>query len=154
MSRDLGLNGEESHDKVSRLQNFFKPGNDLLGYILILLSVLLWLYGKNFQPVIVILAIFSGFWFIIFLLSRTKLFTKNETDFRKPSLKRKFKLWSLFLVILVALLVLSTAIVLNFAEDFGGEPSSHDSQNYNDGSFENIEPVSYTHLTLPTICSV
>ena len=45
-------------------------------------------------------------------------------------------------MILVALLVLSTAIVLNFAEDFGGEPSSHDSQNYKDGSFENIEQTS------------
>ena len=142
MSSKLGLNGEESHDRVSELQNFFKPGNDLLGYILISLSVLLWLYGKNFQPVIVLLAIFSVFWFVIYLLSRTKLFTKNETDFRKPSLKRKFKLWTLFLVVLVALLVLSTAIVLNFAEDFGGEPSSHDSQNYKDGSFENLEQTS------------
>ena len=126
----------------SRFSNFFKPGNDLLGYTLFLTSMILWFEGNNLRSLTIFLAIIAFFWFVVNLLAKTKLFSKKETDLENPSTKRKLKTLSFILVILVALLVSTTTIVLNIAEDFGGEPVSHDSPNYNDGTFENSETTS------------
>ena len=59
----------------------FKPGNDTLGYILFLVSLVLWAEGKNLRSVNVILVIIAIFWLAVHLLSKTKLFTKKEKYF-------------------------------------------------------------------------
>ena len=132
---------EATDNLNTKLASFFKPGNDLLGYILVVLSTILWFEGSNLRSLNILLVIIAIFWLAVKLLTKTKLFSKKESDFAKPSFKRKFKLLSFIIVILVALLVLSTAIVVNFAEDFGAEPSSHDSPNFEDGIFENLNPT-------------
>jgi len=132
---------EATNHLNTKLASLFKPGNDLLGYILVVLSTILWFEGSNLRSLNILLVIIAIFWLAVKLLTKTKLFSKKESDFAKPSFKRKFKLLSFIIVILVALLVLSTAIVVNFAEDFGAEPSSHDSPNFEDGIFENLNPT-------------
>ena len=129
----------ESFDDDSMFSDLFKPGNNLLGYVLILTSLILWFEGNNLRSLNILLVIIAVFWLVVNLLAKTKLFSKKETNFEKPSIKRKLKLLSFILVILVAFLVLSTTLALNFVDDFGGEPSSHDSPNFNDGTFENTE---------------
>ena len=99
----------------------FKPGNNTLGYILFLVSLVLWAEGKNLRSVNVILVIIAIFWLAIRLLAKTKLFTKKEKDSSIVSKKRKLKLLSLIIVVLVAIMVLATTIVVNFSEDFGGD---------------------------------
>ena len=135
---------QESGDskKETKLTLLFKPGNDLLGYIIILVSFVIFSEGNNLRSLNIFAVIIAIFWIVVNLLCKTRLFSKGESDFRNPSRKRKFKLLSLILVVLVALLLSSTAVVLNFAEDFGGEPISHDSPNFNDDRFENVEPTS------------
>ena len=127
------------------MSRFFQPGNDLLGYILFLVSLVLWSEGRNLRSINIFLIIIAAFWLAVHLLTKTKIFTKNELDVKKPSKKRKFKLLSLIIVVLVAVMVLSTTIALNFAEDFGGDATAHDSPNYNDGTFENVEPTSMSN---------
>ena len=127
------------------MSRFFQPGNDLLGYILFLVSLVLWSEGRNLRSINIFLVIIAAFWLAVHLLTKTKIFTKNELDVKIPSKKRKFKLLSLIIVVLVAVMVLSTTIALNFAEDFGGDATSHDSPNYNDGTFENVEPTSMSN---------
>ena len=124
---------------ATRWRNFFRPGNDLFGYVLLALSMVLWFEGNNLRSLNIFMGIVVIFWFTVHLLSKTKLFSKKESDLKTPSLKRKFKLFSFIIVILVALLVLSTGIVINVLEDFGGEPSNHDSPNFKDGVFENLQ---------------
>ncbi|MAJ02166.1 MAG: hypothetical protein CMA10_07170 [Euryarchaeota archaeon] len=124
---------------ATRWRNFFRPGNDLFGYVLLALSMVLWFEGNNLRSLNIFMGIVVIFWFTVHLLSKTKLFSKKESDLKTPSLKRKFKLFSFIVVILVALLVLSTGIVINVLEDFGGEPSNHDSPNFKDGVFENLQ---------------
>ena len=123
----------------------FKPGNDTLGYILFLVSLVLWAEGKNLRSVNVILVIIAIFWLAVRLLAKTKLFTKKEKDLSIVSKKRKLKLLSLIIVVLVAIMVLATTIVVNFSEDFGGDAPEYDSPNYKDGVFENIEPTSLSN---------
>ena len=118
-----------------------KPGNDLLGYILIITSFVIWAEGNNLRSLNIIAVIIVIFWLFVNLLTKTRLFIKKEKDPSNPSRKRKLKILSLMLVIIVALLILSTATVLNFAEDFGADPTSHDSPNFNDERFENSEPT-------------
>ena len=62
----------------------FQPGNDLLGYILFLTSLILWSEGKNLRSVNVLLIIIAIFWLAVHLLAKTKLFTKKELDLTKP----------------------------------------------------------------------
>lgn len=142
MSGPTGFSVNETTHNKSKLASFFKPGNDLLGYILVALSTILWFEGSNLRSLNILLVIIAIFWLAVKLLTKTKLFSKKESDFAKPSFKRKFKLLTLIIVILVATLVLTTAIVINVADDFGGEPSSHDSPNFKDGTFENLNPIS------------
>ncbi len=123
----------------------FQPGNDLLGYILFLTSLILWAEGKNLRSVNVLLIIIAIFWLAVYLLTKTKLFTKKELDLTKPSRKRKLKLLSLIIVVLVAVMVVSTTIALNFSDDFGGDAPEYDSPNYKDGSFENVESTSMSN---------
>ena len=123
----------------------FQPGNDLLGYILFLTSLILWSEGKNLRSVNVLLIIVAIFWLAVHLLTKTKLFTKKELDLSKPSRKRKLKLLSLIIVVLVAVMVVSTTIALNFSDDFGGDAPEYDSPNYKDGSFENVESTSMSN---------
>ena len=123
----------------------FQPGNDLLGYVLFLLSLILWAEGKNLRSVNVFLIIIAIFWLAVHLLTKTKLFTKKELDLSKPSRKRKLKLLSLIIVVLVAIMVISTTIALNFSDDFGGDVPEYDSPNYKDGSFENVESTSMSN---------
>lgn len=118
-----------------------KPGNDLLGYILIITSFVIWAEGNNLRSLNIIAVVIVIFWLFVNLLTKTRLFIKKEKDPSNPSRKRKLKILSLVLVIIVALLILSTATVLNFAEDFGADPTSHDSPNFNDERFENSEPT-------------
>ena len=131
--------------KPSQSSKFFQPGNDTLGYVLFLLSLILWAEGKNLRSVNVILIIIAIFWLAVHLLAKTKLFTKKEVDLSKPSRKRKFKLLSLIIVVLVAIMVFSTMIALNFSDDFGGDAPEYDSPNYNDGEFENVESTSMSN---------
>ena len=63
----------------------------------------------------------------------------------KPSKKRKAKLLSLILAVLVAIMVLATTIVVNFSEDFGGDAPEYDSPNYKDGVFENVETTTLSN---------
>ena len=135
---DLGV-------KASLASRLFQPGNDTLGYILFLVSLVLWAEGKNLRSVNVILVIIAIFWLAVRLLAKTKLFTKKEKDLSIVSKKRKLKLLSLIIVVLVAIMVLATTIVVNFSEDFGGEAPEYDSPNYKDGVFENIEPTSLSN---------
>ena len=58
----------------------FQPGNDRLGYILFLGSLILWAEGRNLRSVNVILVIIAIFWLAVNLLAKTKLFTKKEKD--------------------------------------------------------------------------
>ena len=142
MSSSTGSPMDFLQDKGSKHSKFFKPGNDLLGYLLIVLSTILWFEGSNLRSMNILLLIIVVFWGLVNLLAKTKLFSKKESDFSKPSMKRKFKLLSFILVVLVVLLVSTTAIVINVVDDFGGEPSSHDSPNFKDGTFENLNPTS------------
>jgi L-ascorbate metabolism protein UlaG (beta-lactamase superfamily) len=135
----------KSAEQSTFSSRLFKPGNDTLGYILFLVSLVLWAEGKNLRSVNVILVIIAIFWLAVRLLSKTKLFTKKEKDLSIVSKKRKLKLLSLIIVVLVAIMVLATTIVVNFSEDFGGEAPEYDSPNYKDGVFENIESTSLSN---------
>ena len=75
------------------MSRFFQPGNDLLGYILFLVSLVLWSEGRNLRSINIFLIIIAAFWLAVYLLTKTKIFTKNELDVKKPSKKRKFKLY-------------------------------------------------------------
>ena len=130
---------EDKPQGETLLSKLFKPGNDLLGYILVITSFIVWSEGNNLRSLNILLLIIAIFWLLVNLLTKTRLFIKKETDPTRPSRKRKFKLFSLIFVVLVSLLILSSATVLNFAEDFGGEPTSHDSPNFKDERFENLE---------------
>ena len=130
---------EDKPQGETLLSKLFKPGNDLLGYILVITSFIVWSEGNNLRSLNILVLIIAIFWLLVNLLTKTRLFIKKETDPSRPSRKRKFKLFSLIFVVLVSLLILSTATVLNFAEDFGGEPTSHDSPNFKDERFENLE---------------
>ena len=123
----------------------FQPGNDRLGYFLFLGSLILWAEGNNLRSVNIILIIIAVFWLAVNLLAKTKLFTKKEKNLEKPSKKRKFKLLSLIIVVLVAIMVLATTIVVKFSEDFGGEVPEYDSPNYKDGAFENVETTTLSN---------
>ncbi len=139
---------EPSTDKsaeASMLSRLLQPGNDTLGYALFLSSLILWSEGNNLRSINIILIIIAVFWLVVNLMTRTKLFTKKEKNAAKPSLKRKAKLLSLILVILVAFMVLSTTIVVNFSDDFGGDAPEYDSPHYKDGAFENIESTSLSN---------
>ena len=134
-----------STDKSVETSNplgLLQPGNDTLGHILFLSSLVLWAEGNNLRSINIILIIIAVFWLAVNLMTRTKLFTKKEKDLAKPSKKRKAKLLSLILAVLVAIMVLATTIVVNFSEDFGGDAPEYDSPNYKDGIFENVEPTS------------
>ncbi|MGB2277083.1 MAG: hypothetical protein ACPH5Y_01665, partial [Candidatus Poseidoniaceae archaeon] len=85
-----------------------QPGNDALGYILFLTSLVLWAEGNNLRSINIFLIIIAVFWLAVNLMTRTKLFTKKEKDLAKPSRKRKAKLLSLILAVLVAIMVLAT----------------------------------------------
>ncbi|MGB1935205.1 MAG: hypothetical protein ACPHTH_04595, partial [Candidatus Poseidoniaceae archaeon] len=98
-----------------------QPGNDALGYILFLTSLVLWAEGNNLRSINIFLIIIAVFWLAVNLMTRTKLFTKKEKDLAKPSRKRKAKLLSLILAVLVTIMVLATTVVVNFSEDFGGD---------------------------------
>ena len=135
---DLGV-------EASLASRLFQPGNDRLGYFLFLGSLILWAEGNNLRSVNIILIIIAVFWLAVNLLAKTKLFTKKEKNLEKPSKKRKFKLLSLIIVVLVAIMVLATTIVVKFSEDFGGEAPEYDSPNYKDGAFENVETTTLSN---------
>ena len=135
---DLGV-------EPSFASRLFQPGNDRLGYFLFLGSLILWAEGNNLRSVNIILIIIAVFWLAVNLLAKTKLFTKKEKNLEKPSKKRKFKLLSLIIVVLVAIMVLATTIVVKFSEDFGGEVPEYDSPNYKDGAFENVETTTLSN---------
>ena len=141
-------NLDDSGDNLvepSHSSKLFQPGNDLLGYVLFFLSLILWAEGNNLRSVNIILIIIAIFWLAVHLLTKTKLFTKKELDLNKPSRKRKLKLLSLIVVVLVAFMIVSTTIALNFSDDFGGDVPEYDSPNYKDGSFENVESTSMSN---------
>ena len=125
--------------------NFFQPGNNLLGYVLFLGSLVLWAEGKNLRSVNIILVIIALFWLAVRLLGKTRLFAKKEEDLSNLSKKRQFKILSFILVVLVTFIVISTAFALNFSDDFGGDVPEYDSPNYKDGSFENVESTSMSN---------
>ena len=131
--------------KQSFASRLFQPGNDRLGYFLFLGSLLLWAEGNNLRSVNIILVIVAVFWLAVNLLSKTKLFTKKENNLDKPSKKRKFKILSLIIVVLVAIMVIATTFAVNFSEDFGGEAPEYDSPNYKDGAFENVETTTLSN---------
>jgi len=131
--------------ETSFSSRLLQPGNDTLGYILFLSSLVLWAEGNNLRSINILLIIIAVFWLAVNLMTRTKLFTKKEKDLAKPSRKRKAKLLSLILAVLVAIMVLATTIVVNFSEDFGGDAPEYDSPNYNDGVFENVEETTLSN---------
>ena len=57
-----------------------QPGNDTLGYILFLSSLVLWAEGNNLRSINILLIIIAIFWLVVNLMTRTKLFTKKEKD--------------------------------------------------------------------------
>ena len=139
---------EASTDKSAEssiLSRLLQPGNDTLGFVLFLSSLILWSEGNNLRSINIILIIIAVFWLTVNLMTRTRLFTKKEKNPAKPSRKRKAKLLSLILVVLVAFMVLATTIVVNFSDDFGGDAPEYDSPHYHDGAFENIEPTSLSN---------
>ena len=138
MDNETGV-GEDPVLEQSFTARLFQSGNDRLGYILFLGSLILWAEGRNLRSVNVILVIIAVFWLAVNLLAMTKLFTKKEKSLQRVSRVRKFKLLSLIIVVLVAVMVLATIIAVNFSEDFGGDAPEYDSPNYNDGVFENVE---------------
>ena len=60
-----------------------QPGNDTLGYILFLSSLVLWAEGNNLRSINILLIIIAIFWLVVNLMTRTKLFTKKEKDLAK-----------------------------------------------------------------------
>ena len=76
----------ESFDDDSMFSDLFKPGNNLLGYVLILTSLILWFEGNNLRSLNILLVIIAVFWLVVKLLAKTKLFSKKETNFEKPSI--------------------------------------------------------------------
>ena len=144
MDNETGV-GEDPVLEPSFTTRLFQSGNDRLGYILFLGSLILWAEGRNLRSVNVILVIIAVFWLAVNLLAKTKLFTKNEKSLQRVSRVRKFKLLSLIIVVLVAVMVLATTIAVNFSEDFGGDAPEYDSPNYNDGVFENVEATALSN---------
>ena len=71
-----------------------KPGNDLLGYILIITSFVIWAEGNNLRSLNIIAVIIVIFWLFVNLLTKTRLFIKKEKDPSNPSRKRKLKILS------------------------------------------------------------
>ena len=120
MDNETGV-GEDPVLEPSFTARLFQSGNDRLGYILFLGSLILWAEGRNLRSVNVILVIIAVFWLAVNLLAKTKLFTKKEKSLQRVSRVRKFKLLSLIIVVLVAVMVLATTIAVNFSEDFGGD---------------------------------
>ena len=58
-------------------------------------------------------------------------------------------------VILMAILDVALGIVLSlYIASTGTVPAADNADTYADGAYSASAPVSYTHLTLPTICSV
>ncbi|MBT6972836.1 MAG: MBL fold metallo-hydrolase [Euryarchaeota archaeon] len=141
MSSKLDRVNNISSRNNSIISNLFKLENSTLGYTLIAFTITLWFYRNNLQSINILLAIIAIVWLAVKLLARTKLFTKREEDFAKPSAKRQLKLLSLIIVAFVTFIIVSTTLVVNIADDFGAEPTPHDSPNYEDGAFQNLKPT-------------
>lgn len=112
------------------------------GRILVFVSILLWLYQNNFQPVNYLIALVVIIRIFILILSKTALFTKKEFDREKPSFIRKVKLFSTLLAFSVVFILLSASLYLNFSDQVGGDPGSYDSLHYKDDKFHNLETTS------------
>ena len=121
--------------------DFLFKKNDKIAVPLLYFGIALLLYRNNLFPVVVLSLIFIMFWGSIRLLSRTKIFAKDETEISNPTFIRKTKLFSMILVVLVSSIVIIASIALNFAESFGGDPPEFDSPNYKDGKFQNLQPT-------------
>ncbi len=139
MTQPAQTNTNGSNSRFAFFKNFFQPGNNTLGYLLIIMSAITWFEGKNLRSMNIFLLIIVVFWVFVKILEKTNLFTNQKDGFRKPNKRRKLKLLSLILVFLLISVFFATIIVVNYAEDFGGDPSNHNSPNYKDGMFENTE---------------
>ena len=125
----------------SRFFDFLFNKNDKVSIPLLCLGLGLVLYRNNLTSVVVISLIIAGFWGLIRILTKTKIFAKDENDITNPSFKRKTKLFSMVIVVLVTIIIITASIALNFAEDFGGDPQKYDSPNYKDDKFVNLQPT-------------
>ena len=126
----------------SNLFDFLRKKNDKVAIPLLWLGISIVLYRNNLMSIVIFSLVFLFFWMLIRILSRTNIFLKQGESIHQPSFKRTSKLFSLILTVFVSIIILLTAIVLNFVEDFGGEAQQFDSPNYDDGTFHNLESTS------------
>lgn len=111
------------------------------GHVLFVLTSMLLLYRNNLQTLNFLIIIVALFWLIIRLIAKTSIFSKNEL-IDKPTLKRKAKIFSLVITVLISFIIISSTLFLNFSPQVGGEPQLHESSNFRDGTFHNLNPTS------------
>tara|TARA_B110000305_G_scaffold92768_1_gene104606 strand:+ start:179 stop:1678 length:1500 start_codon:yes stop_codon:yes gene_type:complete len=118
-----------------------KPLRASRGTLLLLVTVMLWLYRNHFQPVNVIIVILGFVWLALKGLSKTSLFTKNETSGEKPTLKRKARLITFLIAGFFTFVIISATLFINISPQVGGDSLDYDSLNYRDGAFQNLIPT-------------
>ena len=91
----------------SRFFDFLFNKNDKVSIPLLCLGLGLVLYRNNLTSVVVISLIIAGFWGLIRILTKTKIFAKDENDITNPSFKRKTKLFSMVIVVLVSIIIVT-----------------------------------------------
>lgn len=121
---------------------FLRKRNDKVAIPLLWLGTSIVLYRNNLMSIVIFSFVFVFFWMLIRILSRTNIFLKQDERIHQSSFKRTSKLFALILTIFVSIIILLTAIALNFVEDFGGDAQHFDSPNYDDGTFHNLESTS------------
>jgi len=125
-------------DSGSARESSIKSIRDFGGTILLVTTLMLFLYRKNLQSVNIIFIILVVIWLSTKLFSRTSLFTKNESDLKTPSRKRYAKLLSLLILGFVVFILISTTLFLNFSQQVGGDTGEYNSPNYRSGAFQNL----------------
>ena len=113
----------------------------LIGRILVLVSIMVWFYRQDLMSLNVIIVLNFIMKFIINLVAKTSLFTKKEADVSIVSFKRKAKIFSLLVSIFMAVIILSATAFLTMSDQVGGDVGAYDSPNYYDGKFNNVRPT-------------
>ena len=145
MDSDTSVEGDAVLES-SFASRLFQPGNDRLGYILFLGSLILWAEGEksslskchpgNHRSILV----------------SSKPVSKNKIIHKERERPAKGKSEKKTQIIVIDYRSISCSYgscnnnnTVNFSEDFGGDAPEYDSPNYNDGVFENVETTTLSN---------
>jgi hypothetical protein len=111
----------------------------LFGRILVLATIMVWFYRQDFMSLNIIIVLNFIGKFLINLVAKTSLFSRKEADVSVVSFKRKAKIFTFLISILMAVILLSATTYLTMSDQVGGDLGEYDSPHYYDDKFNNLE---------------